>query len=330
MASSGRPVGDGNVPPPAEHGGDAARVAAALGLERAELIDLSASLNPFAPDVAALAVPHLRAALGHYPDDGHATTILADALAVDPELVVLTNGGAEAIALVAGLVERGSVVDPEFSLYRRHLPVVDPVAGRWRSNPSNPLGVLAGPVERARVWDEAFYPLATGRWSAGATGAWRLGSLTKLWACPGLRLGYALAPDRASGEALRARRPRWSVNGLALALLPELLEATDLIGWQRLVDRLRSQLTAELRSLGFEVTPAAANWVLVHSVRPLRTSLAYHGIVVRDCAGFGLAGTYRVALPRPDQLDRVLTAFADVGSAGVGSAGVGSAEEGLL
>ena len=75
---------------------------------------------------------------------------------------MLTNGGSEAIALVAAELGEGEVVDPEFSLYRRHLPVVRAGAGRWRSNPSNPLGELAGPSDVAAVWDEAFWPLATG------------------------------------------------------------------------------------------------------------------------------------------------------------------------
>ena len=88
-------------------------------------------------------------------------------MAGDDDLVVLTNGGAEAVALVAQLERVGSVVDPEFSLYRRHLQEVRPDAPRWRSNPSNPLGLLADADATARVWDEAFYPLATGDWSRG-------------------------------------------------------------------------------------------------------------------------------------------------------------------
>ena len=55
----------------------------------------------------------------------------------------------------------------------------------------------------------------------------------------------------------------------------------------------------------------AANWVLVDHPG-LRRSLAPHGVVVRDCASFGLPGVHRVALPSPDRLDEVLAAFAAV------------------
>ena len=33
-------------------------------------------------------------------------------------------------------------------------------------------------------------------------------------------------------------------------------------------------------------------------------------MIVRDLASFGLPGTFRVALPRPDQLDAVIAVFA--------------------
>ncbi|MEQ1703225.1 MAG: hypothetical protein ABMA25_24225, partial [Ilumatobacteraceae bacterium] len=128
------------IPPAGRHGGDGARVAAALGLDPASMIDLSASMNPFAPDVAAVLADLLRregSAVHHYPDSTGATTALADAIGVDADQLVLTNGGAEAIALTAAHLQVGNVVEPEFSLYRRHLAAVDPGAARWRSNPSN-------------------------------------------------------------------------------------------------------------------------------------------------------------------------------------------------
>ena len=47
----------------------------------------------------------------------------------------------------------------------------------------------------AAVWDEAFYPLATGTWTRADTGTVVVGSLTKVFACPGLRAGYVVAPE---------------------------------------------------------------------------------------------------------------------------------------
>lgn len=303
------------VPPPGPHGGDGRRIAESLGLDGSQIIDLSASMNPFAPDVGSL----IRGVLGRagspaltsYPDPAAATRALATAIGVDPRRLVLTNGGAEAIALVAGLIPVGHVVDPEFALYARHLERIDPEAPRWRSNPSNPVGRLASDDDIAAVWDEAFYPLATGAWTRGDDAAWRLGSLTKLWNCPGLRLGYVIAPDVADAEKVRARQPQWAVNGLALAVVPTLVEQTDLGDWTAQITSLRAEFETRLIALGFDVADTHVNWLLVRH-KGLRASLAHLGVIVRDCASFGLIDTHRVALPRPDQLADVLEAFADV------------------
>lgn len=294
------------VPLPGSHGGDAVAVGMALGIDPESILDLSASLNPFAPDIAGLATDHLDA-LVPYPDHAKATAALAEALGEDVERVVLTNGGSEAIALVADHLGTGHVVAPEFSLYERHLSSNDPLAGRWRSNPSNPLGHLAGAEERAVVWDEAFYPLATGEWTRGDD-AWRLGSLTKLWSCAGLRLGFAIAPDDAGAAAIRARQPRWSVNGLALSLVPTLLEASDLTGWRDEIARTRSEFSTALRSLDLAVRPSSANWVLVDDVPELRSRMAPLGILVRDCSSFGMEGTVRIAIPAPERIALVVSA----------------------
>jgi histidinol-phosphate/aromatic aminotransferase/cobyric acid decarboxylase-like protein len=295
------------APAPGEHGGDGARLAAALGLDPDEVLDLSASLNPVAPDVAGLAARHL-ASLRRYPDDGEATAALAAAIGVPADRVVLTNGGAEAIALVAAELGAGWVEAPDFSLYERHLPALDRAAGRWRSNPRNPTGELAGPTDDAAVWDEAFYPLATGTWTRGEGVA--VGSLTKLFACPGLRAGYVVAPDASFADAVRHRRPAWSVGGMACAVVPELLAGADLPGWSRAVAGLRAALVALLEEHGLAVRVADAPWVLLDDAGDLRERLASRGILVRDCSSFGLAGTLRIAVPSEPGLARLAGALA--------------------
>jgi len=292
------------VPPPGPHGGDAPAVARALGLDPATVLDLSQSLNPVAPDPAPVVARHL-GALRRYPDARPAHTALAAAMGVGEERLLVTNGGAEAIGLVAAELG-GHVVEPEFALHPRG-------AGRgprWRSNPHNPSGRLAAASARAGVWDEAFFALATGTWTRGDPDAVVVGSLTKLLSCPGLRLGYVLAPpDRLDVvERCRSRQAEWSVNGLAAAALPALLEPVDLPRWRALVDGLRHDLVAVLRRHGLDPAPSEANWVLV-AAPGLRHDLARRGVVVRDCASFGLPGTVRIAVPSAsglEQLDRAL------------------------
>lgn len=287
------------VPPPGTHGGDGEAVARALGLDPADVVDLSQSLNPLAPDVASLVARHLDA-IGRYPDPGGATAALAEAMGVDRGRLVLTNGGSEAIALVAGAVGGTVAAEPEFSLHPR-----GEGGPRWRSNPHNPTGVLAADDERADVWDEAFYPLATGTWTRGDADAVVVGSLTKLYACPGLRLGYVLADD---AHRLTAAQPAWPINGLALAVLPELLARTDLAGWQRTLAVRRQQLADLLASHGLIAVAGDAPWLLTPTAG-LRERLAPHGVVVRDCASFGLAGWARVAVPDDRGFERLAAAL---------------------
>ena len=284
------------IPAPGAHGGDGARLAAALDVDPAAVLDLSASLNPVAPDAGEVVAKHLDA-VGRYPDPTAATAALAEAMAVDRDRLLLTNGGAEAIALVAAETG-GHVVEPDFGLYPRD------GGPRWRSNPHNPTGRLAADGERAGVWDEAFFPLSTGRWTRGDSGAVVVGSLTKLLACPGLRIGYMLAPDPGFVVRIRARQPAWSLNGLAAAALPDLLGHVDLPGWAARVGALRAQLVDVLRRAGLCPERSDANFVLVRAPG-LRARLAQSGVLVRDCASFGLPDHARIAVPGPSGLARL-------------------------
>jgi histidinol-phosphate/aromatic aminotransferase/cobyric acid decarboxylase-like protein len=289
------------LPPAGAHGGDGERVARALGLEPADMLDLSQSLNPVAHDPRPIVSAHLDA-LGRYPDPTRAHRALAVAMDVDPEQLLLTNGGAEAIALVAHELG-GSVVEPEFSLHPRG------DGPRWRSNPHSPSGLLAANNEHADVWDEAFYPLATGRWTRG-DGTVVVGSLTKVLACPGLRVGYVLA-EPPLVRLISERQPAWSLNGLACAALPDLLAALDLEHDARAITSLREMMRTVLANHGLMARPSDANWLLVEQPG-LREALAPHGILVRDCASFGLEGIARIAVADERGLRRLDTALHNI------------------
>jgi histidinol-phosphate/aromatic aminotransferase/cobyric acid decarboxylase-like protein len=287
------------VPAPGAHGGDGRAVALALGLDADAVLDLSLSLNPLAPDPAPVVARHL-AALRTYPDPADATRVLAQVMGVEPERLLLTNGGAEAIVLLAAEVG-GRVVEPDFGLHPRGGGPL------WRSNPHSPSGLLAADGETAEVWDEAFFPLATGRWTRG-DGVPVVGSLTKVLACPGLRAGYLLA-DPGLVERCRARQTAWSVGGLVAAALPELLAPVDLPAWRDAIAVLRARLVDVLASHGLTTRPSDANWVLVDAPG-LRKALAPHGVVVRDCASFGLPGVTRIAVPSEEDMARLDAALA--------------------
>lgn len=283
------------MPNAGQHGGDGPAVARALGLQPSDLLDLSQTMNPFAPDVVAILRRHLDS-VGHYPDAREATALLAEIMGVDPARLLLTNGGSEAIRLVTTVRGGGARSEPEFALHPR-----GDDGPRWRSNPHSPSGRLAAPDDRADVWDEAFYPLATGAWTARREGI-VVGSLTKTFNCPGLRLGYIVADDL---DPFAAQQPHWSVSSLALATLPDLLDQAAPERWAPQIASARADLSALLQAHGLSVDAADAPWVLARSDRDLRATLAPHGVLVRDCTSFGLPGTYRIAVPDADGLERL-------------------------
>lgn len=282
------------IPPPGRHGGDGPAIADALGIDPSTVLDLSASLNPAAPDITVLAQRHL-GALRRYPDHRDAARALASSVGVDRDRLLLTNGGSEAITLVAAEIGGRVRSEPEFALHPRgeHGPI-------WRSDPHNPTGRLAKACDAADVWDEAFYPLATGRWSAHRGGV-VVGSLTKIFACPGLRLGYVIADDI---DRFARRQPHWPLNSLAVSLLPELLAHADLAAWAAEIADRRDDLTGILAAHGLTTEPSDAPWVLARAPR-LRDQLAPHGIIVRDCASFGLVDHVRIAVPDSAGLARL-------------------------
>lgn len=315
----GSPTESG-VLPLGPHGGDVLAVAQFLGVAAESILDLSASLNPYPPPIAELVSANL-GALGRYSETKQTESTLADYLEVDAELVVVTNGGSEAIALVSQLCPSGWVEEPEFSLYRRHLQHLDPTSPRWRSNPHSPSGRLidiptndhqAFPNQELprSIWDEAYWPMATGTWTSGIhqEGAVVLGSLTKIWASPGLRLGYIIAPTPDLAAKLRQLQPRWSVGALAAAVMRDALALTNLKTVAQRITEAKTQVSAALEERGLAVEAHEGPWVLVRKAPNWRTQLAHHKVLVRDCTSFGLPETIRVAIPSRTDLPRLLAA----------------------
>ena len=243
--------------------------------------------TPSPPTSPRSPAPHL-GALGRYPDVEAAEATLAAGLDLPPDRLVLTAGGAQAIALVAAHLGAGRVDEPEFSLYRRHLARLDPDGPRWRSDPHNPSGVLAGPDETRGSGTRRSCHWRPARGRKDRPG-WSLGSLTKAFACPGLRLGYALAPDAEAADALRRARPAWAVGSLSCAVLPDLLAEADPAMWTAAVAKGRAELVAVLRAHGWHPLPSDAA-VGAGARRPpgCGTRCARQAVVVRDCASFGL------------------------------------------
>jgi len=144
-----------------------------------------------------------------------------------------------------------------------------------------------------------------------------LRSLTKFYSLPGLRLGYAIAhPDRL--RRWQAWRDPWCVNQLAVIAALAALPDRDFQAqtWAWLPPARSHLLTGLAQSPHFQPYVSAANFILVHSQRPvlpLQAHLLQHAqILIRDCLSFPELGDryFRLAVRTPAENQRLLAAIA--------------------
>jgi len=193
-------------------------------------------------------------------------------------------------------------------------------------NPNNPTGAVLGPDvigdwarEHPRtlfVVDEAYLPFAAGLDSAldcSTDNVLVLRSMTKDFALAGLRLGYAVGAERLI-TALRRAQPPWSVNALAQAAGVAALRnpAHRQLSLERLA-LAKQELVHGLTGLGLAPVPSAMHFFLVPcDGAAFRQALLERGMLVRDCASFGLPAYVRIATRRPEENERLLAAVREV------------------
>jgi histidinol-phosphate/aromatic aminotransferase/cobyric acid decarboxylase-like protein/adenosyl cobinamide kinase/adenosyl cobinamide phosphate guanylyltransferase len=295
----------------------------------------------------------LDADAARYPREDDAVAALAALHGRDPREIVPANGGGEALWLLGPALRPtlAACVHPAFTeseaaLHAHGVPVVrvqrDP-AGDFAldprrvpeaadlvivGNPASPSGTLdpASAVLALRrpgrtvVVDEAFMDLVPGEPGSLVREALPdvivVRSLTKSLSIPGLRAGYAVAPV-ALADRLRAVRPPWSVNALALAALAAAAaHPGDLVSIARRAAAEREDLHARLRAIdGVRVWPGAANFLLVEVADGPRVvaSLREQAIAVRPAASFpGLDDRHiRITARDPRQNERLAASLAD-------------------
>ena len=200
--------------------------------------------------------------------------------------------------------------------------------------PNNPTGISLDPVtiqniSRAYpsslfVVDEAFLDFVPGLKSAfdpDIPNIVVLKSLTKIFAIPGLRLGYALfSPQMAA--AVSQVLPPWSVNTLALDVGAAFVGDDSYLEHSReLVTALRKELHDELAALpGLRVVSGQANYLLCrverrdHNALSLSDALLPLGVAIRTCSNYqGLDNTYfRVAVRSREDNRLLMQALAQV------------------
>ena len=126
-----------------------------------------------------------------------------------------------------------------------------------------------------------------------------LKAFTKLYAMPGLRLGYALCGSENNAGKLQHSGQFWSVSvpaqAAGIAAVKEKKYVCETIGY---VKKEREFLRCELQKYGIKVFPSAVNYLLFKADKQLDDRLIEKGILIRNCANYrGLCeGFYRIAV----------------------------------
>ncbi len=323
------------------HGGNVWQFARRQRLPLEEIIDFSANINPFGlpPKVEAVVRDNIERVI-HYPDPDCLALrrAIADYHQIEVENIIIGNGSAQLIYLLARVLSPKSVLipSPSFSEYEiaavntgakvifprirekeqfqlqidRLIPELKRDQVIFLGNPNNPTGQLTSKPEllklareaekrrAAIILDEVFIDFLLDeeeqtliKEATKYPNLIVLRSFTKLFALPGLRVGYAVAHRKIVKELLLHQEP-WSVNHLGqMAAIEALKDRQYIRRTRKFVNKETKWMFKELMKIG-NLTPytSCTNFILCRlknvSSTELRKDLLLKGILIRDCSSF--------------------------------------------
>jgi len=270
----------------------------------ADVLDLSTGLHPAgAPEWLAAWMQEHASLIAHYPDihGEPARRTLATEFAVTPENVLITAGAQATIEVIFQAMEWKSMAiqvpcynEPircakragcEVRAYESGTPPAADIL--WLTSPSNPTGQATCPFPltpdpshlppHTICLDESYMRFAQRRSLGLISNVIRIGSLTKTFCIPGLRLGYVIA-DESMIQQLAQWLPPWPTSTLALHVLPELLPEADARDGQ--VIAARQRLSRLLEQYDWEIQASEASFIMAKPNTSL-PDFAKHRILVR-------------------------------------------------
>ncbi|WP_413334446.1 histidinol-phosphate transaminase [Brevibacterium sp. GP-SGM9] len=137
-------------------------------------------------------------------------------------------------------------------------------------------------------------------------------TMSKAFACAGLRLGYAIAAPELI-DVLRLVRLPYHLSEITQVLACTALEHAEVLlgNVDRLIDS-RNRMSAHLAEVGFDVHPSDSNFVLfgnISSPQELWQKLLDRGVLIRD---IGIAGHVRVNAGTEEETDAFFTAIDEI------------------
>lgn len=149
-----------------------------------------------------------------------------------------------------------------------------------------------------------------------------LRGVSKFFAAPGMRLGYAVSGNRQLLDKMKEKQIPWSLNSLG-AFAGELLfqDKNYIEQTRQLILSERSRMHDILSQVpSFKVYPAYANFLLLQILKQEKTAsdvfetCIKHGLMIRDCSSFQcLDGEFvRFCIMKPEDNSRLLKALKEI------------------
>lgn len=141
-----------------------------------------------------------------------------------------------------------------------------------------------------------------------------LKAFTKIFAMPGIRLGYALCSDEQLLQQITQSGQPWSVSVLAEnAGIAALCDKNYVKDSKKIVEKERAYLIDSIKKMGIKVYDAKANYIMFRLEKsfPLKEQLFKQGILIRSCENYrGLdARYYRIAVKNHSDNEKLINAF---------------------
>lgn len=140
-------------------------------------------------------------------------------------------------------------------------------------------------------------------------------AFTKIFAIPGVRLGYLVCSNQELLKKVGRQLPEWNLSVFAQAAGCVCVKQLDFVEQTvAFVKKERQFLEEGLSKLGFRVFIGEANFIFFQSDLPLYELLLAQGILIRDCRNFrGLQdGYYRIAVRNRQDNEKLLKAIGEI------------------
>ena len=342
---------------PCIHGARLSESAQVVGKRKDALLDFSVNINPMGPPKLRSLVSAAYNSINYYPDNRYPGLKKAAAgyFHVSPDNIVPGNGSSELIRLLAETIieseDKVIIPAPTFGEYEfqcklfgakieyvdyRQITNINPENCKavFLCNPNNPTGSLIhrkDVISLAQkcassgiflIVDEAFIELCDPHESVADIAQCNdfvivLRSVTKTFAIPGLRIGFAIASPGFAG-LLNNIRLHWNMNSIAAEVCEKLLgDSQDYLKKTlTLLKKEREWLSSKLGAFrGFKPYPSDTNFILIDlgdfglSSVELTQRMLRQDIIIRECTSFNLKNHIRVAVRKRSENHLLIAAF---------------------